>query len=673
MNTPGVHLALVLTSALAACTSTSQSTPQSTPPHTTPPHTTPPHATPLSSEAADQVVDEEAPTEAPALVSTPTSALTNLSAWLDAQDDLRAFSRTELITGTWLVWLRYADHSTLCIEVRDEAPRCWREAGAVTRVVPYAWTHRSEPEGFLAVFRGRAQGVFWSFRTHPELQRGYAESRFFLAQTRPSWWPTEHSSTPNGVIDRPRHGALTLDEAPDLGPLRWLSVTNLHMRGQDRVAEREDSVIVATAAGRRVLCVRQASWTCSAPFGDEEGAENEYLDGFDVDGTSIALIRSVRREDAGAGSATAHLEFWERRELRERRVSLEHRGSVQLGRATWRPDEGTRRQVERVLHSVHVEADLCLRIDDAETEQGSTDVDFNALGEARPLNLARAPSSVEFAASQERHLEDLGGLWRLDASGLTRADCAPEPRTLLAQVAIPPDLEPSAAACLASLNEQIDELPSMSIVEGNACGATYSDNGIITARERFRYEGEKRVESVRVERESPYPDSRFVYHEHFFWRGTRRVGGDYESVHFQGGEEECRHTHTRRETSDTQGRPTRVRLQVRPCEGDERNASERHRWRRGDGFDTRGDNSERHYFVPTYAESTAEVSCGRGGCSCDVDARDESGRMRLRLNSNTSARSEYLYDCPPMTWPQTTEDLRQLSIETSFEATPAGG
>lgn len=603
------------------------------------------------------------------LVSTPASALAELPAWLDSQDDLRSFSRTELITGTWLVWLRHTDHSTLCLDGSGEALRCWREPGQVTRVVPYAWTHRTEPEGFLAVFRERAQGVFWSIRARPELERAHARSQFFLSRARPSWWPSPHRTAPLGIISTHRRRPVPLAPAPELGPLRWLAVKSLHMRGQGRVAERQDSIVIARAGEGSVLCVHQAAWTCSQARSAADDENSEYLDGFDLDGTSIALVRSVRSEDAdGNGSAAAHLEFWERCEV------LEYRGGVQVGRAVWRREEGATRWAERVLHSVHVESDLCIRVDDAETAHGQTDVDFSAVGEQGVLNLARAPQTIDLSTTTPgSEIADLSGLWRLEANGLRRArNCSPEPRTLLSQVAIPTDLEPHAAACLAHLNQAIDELPSMGIVEGHVCGATHSRDGITVARERFRYEGERRVESVRIERLQSDEDSRYVYHEHFLWRAARRVGEDYESVHFRDGEEECRHTHTRRDTLDSQGRPTRTRLRIRPCEGDGRSVNERRQWRSGDGFDVGEYDSDQNYFVPSYAAPVAAVTCSETRCSCRVDARDESGRVRVRLHSGSRTDVEFLYDCPPMTWPQNTEDLRQLSIETSFEATRAG-
>ncbi|MFK8004321.1 MAG: hypothetical protein AB8H86_32445 [Polyangiales bacterium] len=647
---------LLLITLWAACSPTGRSTRQSTPPSAPAP----------SAPAPSAAMHDEAPSEAAPAVSTSASALTDLEAWLDSQDELRSFSRTELITGTWLVWLRHADHSTLCLDVAGETLRCWREAGQVTRVVPYAWIHRSQPEGFLAVYRERAQGVFWSIRMRPELERAHARSQLFLSRARPSWWPSPHRTAPLGIISTPRRRAVPLTEAPELGPLRWLAVKSLHMRGQGRVAERQDSIVVARAGERSVLCVHQAAWTCS-PVRSAADANSEYLEGFDLDGTSVALVRSVRSEDAaGSGSASAHLEFWERREI------LEYRGGVQVGRAIWRPDEDATRRGERVLHSVHVESDLCLRIDEAETAQGQTAIDFSAVGEQGALNLARAPQNIELSTTQGSDIADLGGLWRLEANGLRRVrDCAPEPRTRLSQVEIPTDLEPHAAACLAHLNEAIDELPSMGIVEGKVCGATHFRDGITVARERFRYEGERRVESVRVERLRSDED-RYVYHEHFLWRAARRVGEDYESVHFRDGEEECRHTHTRRDTLDAHGRPTRTRLRVRPCEGDARRVNERRQWRSGDGFDVGEYDSDQNYFVPSYAAPVAAVTCSETRCSCQVDARDESGRVRVRLHSGSRTDVEFLYDCPPMTWPRNTEDLRQLSIETSFEATPAG-
>lgn len=616
---------------------------------------------PAASSAARD--NPAAPEELVPHVSTPASALTDLSAWLDSQHDLRSFSRTELITGTWLVWLRHADDSTLCLEVSDEALRCWREAGQVTRVVPYAWTHRSEPEGFLAVFRDDGRAVFWSLRTRPELQRAHARSQNFLTQARPSWWPSPYRIAPIGVIAIPQRRDLPLTEAPELGPLRWLAVRSLHMQGQGRVAERQDSIVVAGAGERRVLCVRQAAWTCSRPR-DVEGTEDEYLDGFDVDGTSIALVRSVQSADvAGSGSAAAHLEFWERRE------ALEFRGSVQVGRATWRPDEVARRRFERVLHSVHVESDLCLRIDDAETAHGPTAVDFNAVGESGVLNLARATQRVEFATHEASRFLDLGGLWRVDATGLTRVnECGSQPRTTLSQMAISSDLEPRAAACLALLNERIDELPRVSIVEGNACGATHYRDGALMGRERFRYDGDRRVENVRVVRlQQGDGDDRYVFRERLLWRGGHRAGEDYESVHYRAGEEECGHIQTRRDTLDGEGRPTRIRLHVQPCEGEERTDNERRRWRREDGFDVGEYDHELHYFVPTYATPVAEVTCSERRCSCHVDVRDESGRVRMRLDSTSpSARVEYLYNCPATPWPESSEELRQLSIETTF-------
>lgn len=605
---------------------------------------------------------------------TQELALADLPGWLSSQGDLRSFSRVEVATNTWLLWLRHVEDSTLCLQTRTEAPRCWREAGALTRVVPYGWTvpfnEPPAPTGYVGVFREDAGPVFWALRTHLAWSRAFARPQPLLAQVRPSWWPSPYGAEPIGEVAIPQWRGIVSLAPPDLGPLRWLKVKSLRVQGPAR--ERQDSVIVARGNRHRIVCARQARWTCSDTLDTEDGGdpylENEYLSALDIDGTSLALVRSARRPgDGSPGSqsgADAYLEVW------EHHGAVAFKGSVHVGRASWSVEPGEtaplRRRVERVLHAVHIESDGCLRIDSAESDRGVTDVNFVASEANGPLNLARAGEALDFAS--DGPLVDLGGHWRLGDSGLTRVGECGSNRTRLVRTAIPPDLDPRAATCLALINERIDERPTLAPVSGNACGATQYRHGVIMGRHRFRYDGDRRVETLRVTRIQPRDASRYVERERTLWRRNHRAGYVFESMHFLDGEEECANSHWRRDTLDGQGRPTRIRLRSEPCEGEPRSEVESRTWRRGDGFDVETHDRADHFYLPTYADSAAEVTCSSSGCACEVDVRDEQGVVRVRLQSgDPSARLEYHYSCPAPPWPTTSEALGQLSVDANFE------
>lgn len=259
-----------------------------------------------------------------------------LSEWLGAQT-LRSVSRIELVPDTWLLWLRHTTDSTLCLQTGDEL-QCWRESGQVTRVEPYDWRFELDAsgldagpgrEGYLAVFRNEAPPTFWALRSHPELSRAAARPQPLLQQTRPMWWPSPYQTEPRGSTLSSRWREVATIEAPALGPLLSLAVKSLHIRGQGRVPERQDAVIVARGERHRMICARQRAWTCSGL----QAAENDYLDAFDVDGTTVALVRSEQhvtdRADDVASRSAAYLELWERSER------LRFKGRVQLG-ALWR-------------------------------------------------------------------------------------------------------------------------------------------------------------------------------------------------------------------------------------------------------------------------------------------------------------------------------------------------
>lgn len=547
----------------------------------------------------------------------------------------RSIARQTLVADVTLVEVRDDDHTTVCLEHAERSLGCWREPGHVTRIVAWDWDFaiadpETHPFGRLAIERPHGV-VFWAVRTEGGLARAHARP-FVLPEDprRPAWSRTVTPTSPESPVPRVGWRAIDVVEAPAVGPLRGL-----------RIRSFGELIDARTALARRV-CVRTDAWRCTAPEETRDSGHGLRESAIDDGGATthgawaLASSRSDRGETADTGGrGDARLVLYETDGDR-----LVRRGEVVVGRVRWQTRADRRREVLRVWHPTTPRRDDCFAFAAAERFSGLTDFDFVPLQPAPSELVATSTDVIAWSppgGDASEDVPDLHGAWRVEDDGLRRVTSCDEGRVALAPLEIEPALPPEVRACFERLARQVFAHPPFDRVSGLPCGA-HEREAELVVHHRFVRDAAGRV----IERHATgvTERDRFERVERDTWRGDRVVQTHVRRTHYLDEQLECEQRSRLRYEHDRRGRVVTTRWDGTACEGDPAPYVTRQRWNRVGSVDVSTEDHVATYVAPNGARAT----CGTLGCSCEVDARDLDGAVRVRLRVPPDDRASFTYD-----------------------------